>query len=102
MSWRCRGAVTSRAGHAKMPTGPKGRLRPIYDPGRVELRIIADVLALKRAHRKDRCDKRTERTLQMFIDENNLRSATMPRHVAIALRGSLACVTSYPRSYPLV
>jgi hypothetical protein len=95
-------AVTSQTGYAKMPTGPIGRLRLIYDPGRAELRIIADVLALRRAHRKDRCDRRTERALQMFIDANSLRSATIPRHVTFALCGLLACLTSSPRSYPLM
>jgi hypothetical protein len=93
-------AVTSQTGYAKMPTGPTRRLRRIYDPGRAELRVIADVLALRQAHRRDRCERRTERASQMFIDANSLRSATIPRHVTFALCGLLACSTSYPRSNP--
>jgi len=95
-------AVTSQTGYAGMPTGPIRRRRRIYDPGRAELRIIDDVLALRQAHRKDHCGSRTERASQMFINTNSLRSAAMPRHVTFALCGLLACLTFFPRSYPLM
>jgi hypothetical protein len=50
------GSRTIQTGYAKMPAGPIGPAAAwIYDPGRAELRVIADVLALRRAHRKDRC-----------------------------------------------
>jgi hypothetical protein len=38
-------AVSRQTGYAEIPTGPLAGGGWIYDPGRAELRMIADVLA---------------------------------------------------------